>query len=99
MERNEFLSALVCICVSLSLSLLLQGIILILILERVTPRLRKTNQLVKGSRCRGGIVNTRGCSCVPRIRSENPTALWRFRASTSNSPSDRSRPQTNTHTR
>ena len=30
MERNEFLSALVCICVSLSLSLLLQGIILIL---------------------------------------------------------------------
>ena len=30
MERNEFLSALVCICVSLSLCLLLQGIILIL---------------------------------------------------------------------
>ena len=63
MERNEFLSALVCICVSLSLSLLLQGIILILILERVSG---------KGSRCRGGIVNTRGgCSSERSVRREN----------------------------
>ena len=76
MERNEFLSALVCICVSLSLSLLLQGIILILILERVTPRLRKTNQLVKGSRCRGGIVNTRVVVLVrSRTASESHGAL------------------------
>jgi hypothetical protein len=88
MERNEFLSALVCICVSLSLSLLLQGIILILILERVTPRLRKTNQLVKGSRCRGGIVHIRvGCSRALLERPNSSKALWRFRASTSNSPS------------
>ena len=98
MERNEFLSALVCICVSLSLSLLLQGIILILILERVTPRLRKTNQLVKGSRCRGGIVNIRGgCSRALLLRPQSPTALWRFRANTSNSRSGLSWPHPRTH--
>ena len=34
--------------------------------------------------------------CV-RIRANRPTALWRFRASTSNSSSGRSWPQTYTH--
>ena len=51
---------------------------------------RIANLLVMDSCCRGGIVNIRGgCSRVPRIRSERPKALWRFRASTSNSPSGR----------
>ena len=48
--------------------------------------------MVKGSRCRGGIVHIRGgCSralLVPLLCSK---ALWRFRVSTSNSPSGRSR--------
>ena len=66
----------------------------------VALHVRIANLLVMDSCCRGGIVNIRGgCSRVPRIRSERPKALWRFRASTSNSRSDRSRLQTYTHLR
>ena len=57
-----------------------------IILERVTLRVRIANWTGEDSFCRGGIVHIRGgCSCVRRIRSNRPTALWRFRASTSNS--------------
>ena len=53
--------------------------------------------LVMDSCCRGGIVNIRvGCSRALVVRRHSPTALWRFRASTSNSLSGRSRPHTHT---
>ena len=54
--------------------------------------LRKTNQMVMDSCCRGGIVNIRGgCSCALFVRPQSPKALWRFRVSTANSLSGRSR--------
>ena len=54
-------------------------------------RPRIANRVGEDSCCRGGIVHIRGgCSCVRSIRSNRPTALWRFRASTSNSRSGRS---------
>jgi len=53
--------------------------------------LRKTNQMVMDSCCRGGIVNTRGvCTCMLLVQSPRPKALSRLRASTSNSLSGRS---------
>ena len=59
--------------------------------------LRETNRLGEDSRCRGGIVNTRGGrSRAPSVPPERSKALWRFRASTSNSPSGRSWPHTHT---
>ena len=86
---------------ALGLCAIILILILILILARVTLHLRKTSLLGEGSRCRGGIVNTR---CVLRCcalleRPNSSTALWRFRVSTSNSPSGRSLLQTNTHFR
>ena len=61
-----------------------------IILERVTLRVRIANWTGEDSCCRGGIVHIRGgCSCVRGIRRPRPKALWRFRASTSNSPSGR----------
>ena len=65
--------------------------ILIPILPRyVTLHLRIANHMVMDSCCRGGIVHSRcGCSCAQNIRRPRPTALWRFRASTSNNPSGR----------
>jgi len=64
----------------------------------VTFRARIANRVVKGSRCRGGIVNIRdGRTCARVVRRDYPTALWRFRASTSNSPSGHTRAHTHTH--
>ena len=58
---------------------------------------RIANRMVMDSCCRGGIVNIRGgFSCARGIRPESPKALWRFRASTSNSPSGRSWQHTDT---
>ena len=60
--------------------------------------LRKTNQMVMDSCCRGGIVNSRDvCSRAQIERPDSPKALWRFRVSTANSLSGRSRPLPNTH--
>ena len=71
-----------------------------IILERVTLRVRIANRVGEDSRCRGSIVNTRfGCSRALLERRPRPKALWRFRASTSNSLSGRPRPPTDTHTR
>ena len=57
-------------------------------LARGALRLCTTNQVGEDSYCRGGILNIRfGCCCVRISRRPRPTALWRFRASTSNSPS------------
>ena len=62
--------------------------------------LRIANRMVKGSYCRGGIVNTRfGCSRARSVLPISSKALWRFRASTSNSLSGRTRPPKNTHLR
>ena len=56
----------------------------------ITLYVRIANRVVNGSCCRGGIVHIRGgCSRAQIERPESPKALWRFRASTSNSPSDR----------
>jgi len=58
---------------------------------------RIANRLVMDSRCRGGIVDIRvGCSRALRVWPKSSKALWRFRASTSNSPSGRTRPLPNT---
>ena len=71
-----------------------------IILERVTLRVRIANWTGEDSRCRGGIVHIPfGFYCARRIRSNRPTALWRFRASTSNSPSGRTWPPTDTPVR
>ena len=94
--------------VSFSLSLSLSNsvitlsfiLILILIPRYVTLHLRKTSLLVEDSCCRGGIVHIRcGCSCALRKPPHGPTALWRFRVSTSNSPSGRAWPPTDTPVR
>ena len=66
----------------------------------VTRRLRIANHMVMDSCCRGDIVNIRDdFSRARSARRQSSTALWRFRASTSNSPSDHSRPQTDTQIR
>ena len=63
----------------------------------VKCHVRIANRLVEDSYCRGGIVNTRGvCSRARSVRPNSPKALWRFRASTSNSQSSRTWPPTHT---
>ena len=65
--------------------------------SRITFLLRTANRVGEDSYCRGGIVHTRfGCSRALFVPPESPTALWQFRVSTSNSPSGRLWPQTNT---
>ena len=68
-------------------------LILILILARVTLRVRIANWVGEDSYCRGGIVSTRGALFV---RPQSTKALWRFRASTSNSLSGLMWPHTHT---
>ena len=61
-------------------------LILILLLIRITLHLRIANRVGEDSRCRGSIVHIRGgSSCELLERRSRPKALWRFRASTSNS--------------
>ena len=85
---------------SLSHSVITLSFILILIPRYVTLHLRIANHLVMDSCCRGGIVHIRfGCSCALRKPPHSPTALWRFRVSTSNSPSGQTRPPTDTPVR
>ena len=71
-----------------------------IILERGALRVRIANWTGEDSRCRGGIAHSRGgCSCVRGTRRHCSTALWRFRASTSNSPSGRTWPHAYTQIR
>ena len=66
----------------------------------VALHVRIANQTVTDSYCRGGIVNTRfGRSCALFVRPQSPKALWRFRVSTANSLSGRSRLPFDTHIR
>ena len=68
--------------------------------SRITFRLRISNRVGEDSCCRGGNVHSRvGCSRERLARRDSPTALWRFRASTSKSPSGRSRLHSHTHIR
>jgi hypothetical protein len=61
--------------------------------------IRIANHLVMGNCCRGGIVHIRGVFARARsVRPKSSKVLWRFRVSTSNSPSGRSWPHTHTHT-
>ena len=85
----------------LSLCLFLSFSLFVCVFMRcVKFRLRIANCVEEDSYCRGGIVNTRfGFSCALLERRHSPKALWRFRASTSNIPSGRSRPYTITHVR
>ena len=54
-------------------------------------RVRIANPMVMDSYCRGGIVHIRGRLFFSLFSyGQSSTALWRFRVSTSNSPSDRS---------
>ena len=82
-----------------------RGAILLLLLpsrrtRRITFRLRIANRAGEDSCCRGGIVNTRfGRSCALFVRPQSPKALWRFRVSTANSLSGRSRLHFDTHIR
>ena len=98
-----FLSQRLFLSLSLSLSLSHSVITLsfilipILIPRYVTLHLRIANHLVMDSCCRGGIVNIRsGCSRALFVPPKSPKAIWRFRASTSNSLSDLFRPHDNT---
>ena len=86
------------VCVSLSLVSFITRFTMMIMMMMTTFRVvlhaRIANRVVEGSCCRGGIVNTRGGCCgALLVRSKSPTALWRFRVSTSNSLSGRSRPQ------
>ena len=79
--------AMFCRCLSLSLCLTL---CVSVFMRCVTLHACIANGVVEDSYCRGGIVNTWcGCSYARSVRPKSPTALWRFRVSTSNSPSDR----------
>ena len=61
-------------------------------------RANLANWMGEDSYCRGSIVHTRfGCSRALFVPPKSPTALWRFRASTSNSLSGRSRLHARTH--
>ena len=85
------------VSLSLFLSVLLKALrmFVCVFMNWVTRRVRIANQMVMDSYCRGGIVNivnTRfGRSCAHLARPDSPKALWRFRASTSNSLIGRSR--------
>jgi len=68
--------------------------------ERAVLLLRTTSLLGEDSSCRGGSVNIRFDFSRERLaRPDSPKALWRFRASTSISPSGRSRLHSHTHLR
>ena len=94
-------SALYRVCVSLSLVSFITRFTMMMMMMttfRVVLHARIANRVVEGSCCRGGIVNTRGgCSCALLVRRPRPKTLWRFRVSTSNSPSGRSWPHAHTH--
>ena len=71
-------------------NLLLPLPLLLILLMCITFHLRETSLLGEDSYCRGGIVHSRGvCTSALVERPERSKALWRFRVSTSNSPSGR----------
>ena len=92
----------VCVCFSTTTMMMTMMMMMMTTttLACVVLRLRIANQMVMDSCCRGGIVHSRfGCSRVLLVWPQSSTALWRFRVSTSNSPSCRTWPPTDTHLR
>ena len=85
-------------CAFLSLSDVTSFILMMMMIRTCAIlHIRIANRLVMGSCCRGGIVHIRGVFSRARsVRPKSSTALWRFRVSTSNSPSGLSRPPTDT---
>ena len=81
------------VCVSLSLVSFITRFTMMMMMMTafcVVFHARIANQMGEDSRCRGGIVNTRGgCSCERLVRCHCSTALWQFRVSTSNSQTGR----------
>ena len=88
-------------CAFLSLSDVTSFILMMMMIRTCAIlHLRIANRLVMGSCCRGGIVHIRGVFSRARsVRPKSSTALWRFRVSTSNSPSDRTWLHAYTHMR
>jgi len=104
LQPLKYLQAFVSLCfykTSIRVKVITLFLILILILIpilNITLRPRIANRVGEDSRCRGGIVHIRGgCSRERLARPNSSTALWLFRASTSNSRSGRSRLHTYTH--
>ena len=102
-RRTRFLST-VCMCVfvcCIFCVVYITLILLILVRECVAITRRRIANLVgEDSCCREGIVHTRfDFSCALLVRPQSSKALWRFRVSTSNSPSGRSWLQAHTHIR
>ena len=90
------------VSLSVFLSVLLKALrmYLCVFMNCVTSRVRIANQVVMDSCCRRGIVHIQNvCSRERLVRRESSKALWRFRASTSNSLSGRTRPPTDTQVR
>ena len=90
------------VSLSVFLSVLLKALrmYLCVFMNCVTSRVRIANQVVMDSCCRRGIVHIQNvCSRERLVRRESSKALWRFRASTSNSLSGRSRLHFDTHIR
>ena len=94
---HVFFQLYVCVCLCVVYITL---ILLILVREcvAISRRARIANLVGEDSCCREGIVNIRVDFSRERlVWPQSSKALWRFRASTSNSPSGRSRLPTYTH--
>jgi len=85
------------LALSLKVRMILQGcalklylcMFMVMVIMCITCRARIASLPAKDSCCRGDIVNIPSGSSRARIvQPKNPTALWRFRASTSSSLSD-----------
>ena len=91
------------VCVSLSLVSFITRFTMMMMMMTafcVVFHARIANQMGEDSYCREGIVHSRGgCSRARSVWRPRPKALWRFRASTSNSLSGRPRPPTDTPVR
>ena len=101
LRRENFVFFQLCVYVCLCV-VYITLILLILVREcvAITRRARIANLVGEDSCCREGIVNIRFCfSCALLVWPYSPTALWRFRASISNSPSGRTWLHTNTPVR
>ena len=86
--RSFFSTSFFRVCLSTMMMMMMTTTVTLV--ARVVLRLRIANQVGEDSCCRGGIVHSRcGCSRAQIERPESPKALWRFRVSTSNSPSGR----------
>ena len=93
-----YLSFMLCLSYYSEIEVYLYACVFMCVMMCVERHVRIAICLVTDSRCRGGIVHIRrGCSCARIVQRHCPTALWRFRARTSNSPSDHTWLHDNTH--